>query len=211
MMLIKFLLFDLILFIIGIPLLLTFVSDKGKLDFDLTKKKGESHSALNLPSRDDLLSFEKLARKKGSGIEFGSLIGIWKFISVWQKGTDNKDSISSSLLRYFSATLELKQNDSKCEILNYQIINSIQFGTMFIRFVGYGELMGDQPLLPFYFERIELKISGKTIFSRSLEIPEINNRPFFGLIALRNNGKYLAARGRGGGLALWVKDFSVDN
>ena len=53
---------------------------------------------------------------------------------------------------------------------------------------------------------IELRLGGNVLFSRSLDIPDKKNRPFFGLIAMADNGEWLGARGRGGGLAVWVKE-----
>ena len=66
-------------------------------------------------------------------------------------------------------------------------------------------MKGSQPLLPFFFDRIELKLGTSILFSRILERPDINKRPFFGLIGRDQSGQWLAARGRGGGLALWLR------
>ena len=35
---------------------------------------------------------------------------------------------------------------------------------------------------------------------------EERNMPFFALIAMEERGQWLSARGRGGGLALWLRD-----
>ena len=123
------------------------------------------------------------------------------FFPVWKQTNDNEDLISSSLLRLFVASLEIKKDESN----QFFIINSIQFGLLLIRFSGYGELQGKQLLLPFYFDSIELKVGSSILFSKSLEKPEEGKMPFFALISIEENGKWLAARGRGGGLALWVK------
>ena len=169
-----------------------------------SSKLGEEKS-IRLPLLEELLEKEISAKKDGSGIKFGPLIGLWKFESVWKKGTDDKDLLSSSLLRLFNASLELSKNETDKEILKFDIINSIQFGALEIRFVGSGELKGVQPLLPFFFERIELNLGTNSLFSRSLQIPIQKDRPFFALIALNERDQWLAARGRGGGLALWSK------
>ena len=130
-----------------------------------------------------------------------------KFKSVSKKGTDDNDSIASFLLRSFSASLELRKDMSLQEDSKYEIINFISFGLMTIRFIGKGFLKGKQPLLPFFFERIELKVGTNVVFKKELQIPDENNRPFFALIGIGNESrKWLSARGRGGGLALWLKD-----
>jgi len=59
--------------------------------------------------------------------------------------------------------------------------------------------------LPFSFDFIQIKLTSFTILKRSLPAPELKNRPFFALIAVDKNGKWLSARGKGGGLALWKR------
>ena len=170
MSLIKFLLIDATLIIIGIPLLVNLQRGRNKLP---------------------------LLRNLNSDIVF---------ISVWKKESDKEDNLASSLLRLFQATLELKEDLTQENTERYDITNSIQFGSLLIRFIGSGELKGSQPLLPFYFKTIELKLGSTVLLSRSIQIPDIKNRPFFGLISIEENRKWLAARGKGGGLALRLKN-----
>ena len=199
----KFLLMDASLMLVGLPFLLIFQSGKAKASLieNLNGTTSINQFSINLPGNQKLAELEKVARRDGSGIEFDALIGIWKFFSVWKQKNDNEDLISSSLLRLFDASLEIKKYESN----QFLIINSIQFGLLSIRFNGVGKLKGKQPLLPFYFDTIELKVGLSVLFNRSLEKPEEKNMPFFALISIEKNGKWLSARGRGGGLALWLK------
>ena len=163
---------------------------------------------INLPSLSKLLELEKKARVEGSGIEYDSILGLWKFNSVWKQGSDKEDSISSTLLQVLSASLELKKKTEGegPENDKFTIANSIQFGLLSLRFVGIGNLERKQPLLPFSFDYIQIKLASLIILNKSLPKPEKSKRPFFALIALDSNGKWLSARGKGGGLALWKKD-----
>ena len=206
-MLTNFLLIDIALLLLGFPLLWILQKGKGQSSFLGNMKSNEilDETSRSIPNLKELLELEKLARKEGSGIELDSLIGLWKFISVWKRGTDNEDSISSSLLRLFSASLELRKRKTNEEVLQIEITNSIEFGALSIRFIGFGELKGSQPLLPFFFESIELKLGSRILLRQSLDIPDEKNRPFFALIAIEETSKWLSARGRGGGLALWLK------
>ncbi len=204
MNLIKFLLIDLTLILVGFPLLFIFQRRKGKASFlqSFNNNGFLDQTPIELPTQQQLLALEKQAKLEGSGIESECLIGLWKFVSVWKPASDNEDLIASSLLRFFSATLELKEDDSK----NFSISNSIQFGLFSIRFSGGGYLKGNQPLLIFFFKHIEFKAGSRILFTRSLDIPEEKNRPFFSLIAKAKNCNWLSARGRGGGLAVWLKN-----
>tara|TARA_Y100001968_G_scaffold327089_1_gene371442 strand:+ start:1141 stop:1644 length:504 start_codon:yes stop_codon:yes gene_type:complete len=158
-----------------------------------------------LPSASKLLELEKKARVEGSGIKYDSLIGKWKFNSVWKQGSDKEDSISSTLLQVLSASLELKKNQNDPEKNLFNIANSIQFGIITLRFTGIANLERKQPLLPFSFDCIEIKLASLNILKKSLRKPEQKNRPFFALIAIDSNDKWLSARGKGGGLALWKR------
>ena len=160
----------------------------------------------NSPNLEKLLSLEKASRKSGSGIEQDSILGLWQFVAVWKKETDNEDSFSSSLLRLFSARLSLQRLESSESFPSLTIENSIQFGSLSIRFVGFGGFKGIQPLLLFFFESIELKLGALVLFKRSLEAPQQKSMPFFALIGKAENGEWLSARGRGGGIALWFRD-----
>ena len=125
-----------------------------------------------------------------------------KLARIWKQQTDKEDLIASSLLRLFSASLELRKKDPK----NFSLTNSIKFGLLILRFVGVGNLKGKQPLLHFFFDQIEVKLGSNLLLSRSIDIAEEKNGPFFALIAMEEDGKWLSARGRGGGLALWFKN-----
>ena len=160
---------------------------------------------MDLPSLDKLKELEKKARIEGSGIEFESLLGLWKFNSVWKQGSDTEDSISSPFLQVLSASLELKKDTQNPEE-KFAIANAIKFGLLTLRFSGYANLEKKQPLLPFSFDCIQIKLASLTILKRSLPEPDQNKRPFFALIAIDPNGKWLSARGKGGGLALWIQD-----
>ena len=159
---------------------------------------------MDLPSIDELKKLEKRARSEGSGIKYNSLLGMWRFNSVWKQGSDKEDSISSTLLQVLSASLELKKDIQNPEEEKFTIANSIKFGLVSLRFSGYASLERKQPLLPFSFNHIQIKFASITIFSRALSVPEQKKRPFFALIAIDPNGKWLSARGKGGGLALWT-------
>ncbi len=161
---------------------------------------------MDLPSLDELKELEKKARIEGSGIEFDSLLGLWKFNSVWKQGSDKEDSISSTLLQVLSASLELKKSNQNQQGEKFTIANAIKFGLLTLRFSGFANLERRQPLLPFYFDRIQIKLASVTIVNTSLPAPDQKGRPFFALIAIDPNGRWLSARGKGGGLALWIQD-----
>jgi len=204
----KFLLIDAVLVITVFPLLILLQNKykKSPLLRSSIKEDLLEKTSINLPDKEKLLELEKLANSQGSGIEFDSLIGNWKFITVWKEGTDKEDSVFSSLLRVFSANLELKKILSIDQQLKFSITTSIQFGIVSIEFSGNGYLKGHQPCLPFFLNLIELKSGSSILLSKSLKEPLEKEKSFFALIASGENGRWLSARGQGGSLILWLKD-----
>ena len=204
----NFLIIDFALVLIAIPLILFAQLDRTKRFVwgELIGDQLLNQSYISIPSLNDLLELEKKALVNGSGITFESLIGLWKFAFVWKKKTDSKDSLFSFLLRIFSASLELSINQNNETSERYRLINSIQFGALKMQFIGCGELTGDKPLLTFYFDRIALSLGSNILLSRAIKIADKKNRPFFILIAIGEKKEWMSARGRGGGLALWIKD-----
>ncbi len=161
--------------------------------------------AKKLPQYTEIKNLESISKKDGSGIEYEDLIGTWKFNYVWKKGSKEIDDISSTILQVLSAKLELKKTNSQNYIVDYQIKNSVSFGILSIIFCGQASLKGKRPLLPFFFENLIINIGNFTLVNKPLKKPEEKRMPFFSLIAISKEKNWMCARGRGGGLAIWIK------
>ena len=202
----KFILIDSALIIAIIPVLFLL---QGKKNSHLFRRSNKEEllrkKSIVLPNKEKLINLEKLAKDQGSGIEFESLIGNWKFVSVWKKDRDEEDNVFSALLRVFSANIEFQKEISTNNSPEFSVITSIRFGLLTIEFSGSGYLRGKQPLLAFFINQIELKLRSNILLRRSLIGTEAKEELFFTLIALENNGDWLSARGQGGALVLWSK------
>ena len=162
--------------------------------------------AKKLPQYKDIKNLETISKKDGSGIRYEDLIGTWKFNSVWKKGSEEIDNISSSILQVLTAKLELKKNNSQNNnSVDFKIKNSISFGILSIIFCGQASLKGKRPLLPFFFENLIINFGNFTLVNKPLKKPEEKLMPFFSLIAISKENNWMCARGRGGGLAIWIK------
>ncbi len=204
----KFLLIDAALAIAAILFLFLFQGGKRKSPLLRSSNTKEliRKSSIKLPDKEKFIKMEKRAKDEGSGIEFYSLIGDWKFVSVWKKDLGEEDTVFSSLLRLFCANIEFKKNTSAENSPKFPVIASIQYGLFTIEFSGSGCLKGKQPLLEFFLNLIELKSGSTTLLSRSVEEPKAKEKSFFALIALEENGKWLSARGQGGAVVIWLKE-----
>ena len=148
-------------------------------------------------SAKELLQLEQQARRSGSGVEADALQGCWQLELVWPKGQQRASAFSGWLLRGLSARLEIG-TDPEGLLLS----NAVNLGAVELRFRGRGRLEGKRPLLLFSFEQLQLSLGGWRLVERTLPAPAPQRMPFFALIH-RDPSGWLAARGRGGGLALW--------
>ena len=158
----------------------------------------------DFPDIKELKLLEINSQKNGSGISYEELLGKWNFQYVWGKDSDEVKNIPSSILQVLSARLELKRKNIKDQ-LHFEIRNSINLGLLNIVFTGKAELKGLRPLLTFYFEELIISISNFPILNKKLKKPEDKKMPFFSLIGISTKDKWMCARGRGGGLAVWIK------
>lgn len=145
----------------------------------------------------ELRERERSARLGGTGLLAPDLQGCWLLDQVWPKGSDRPASFSAALLRGLRARLEMHVEDDTLALRN-----AVRLGPLELSFQGPGRLVGSRPLLQFHFETLEFSVAGRHLLRRALPAPAQKRMPFFALIARDPEG-WLAARGRGGGLALW--------
>ena len=158
-----------------------------------------------LPEFNKIIDLEKFANKNGSGISYERLIGHWNLRYVWKKGKEKVDNTSSSFLQILSASLQLSKLDLEDGKPRYAIQNSVRFGLLSIVFKGEAFLKGKRPVLFFYFNKIVISIIKINILEKDFKETDTKKLPFFALIALGDKNDWLCARGKGGGLALWIK------
>ena len=148
---------------------------------------------------------EKAVRLIGTGLKSSDLLGCWLLQTVWSKGDKKANPFSSWMLRSLDARLEIKADlEDNCSDL--RLSNAVNLGPVELKFQGPGLLKGKRPLLTFHFDSLTLRIGGIVLLKKALPTPDQKRTPFFALIE-RNPDGWMAARGRGGGLALWrLKD-----
>jgi hypothetical protein len=170
-----------------------------------------------IPEAQWLLERERRSRREGSGLSQAALIGSWRLERIWSKGSLRPAAFGAALLRGLAARLQLAPNDgADAGGETMRIANSVRLGALELRFDGVGRLQGRRPLLVFSFDRLRVMLGGRVLIERPLPAPDPLRRPFFALIAAERPGPggpdsttgasrgWLAARGRGGGLALWL-------
>jgi len=161
-----------------------------------------------LPDAEALLELERRSRSLGTGLEAEELLGAWQLVQTWPKGQNEPAAASSWLLRSLAAQLRIEAGPSPGQL---RLANRVSLGALSLEFSGQGQLKGRRPLLVFWFERLQLQLGNLKLLDRAIAKPEPAKLPFFALIARGQDRdgqglaarQWLAARGRGGGLALW--------
>ncbi len=162
-----------------------------------------------IPDSVDLLRMEAISRRQGGAVEAPQLIGSWRLQRTWPRGSQRPADLASGLLRAFGARLVIEAPGPGDGLV---IRNCVQLGALQLTFEGQARLEGKRPLLLFRFERLRLALGPWRPLDRALPQPLPFDRqragvlPFFALIGGGVNLGWLAARGRGGGLALWTLD-----
>ena len=164
-----------------------------------------------LPNGPDLLAAEKISRQEGSGLTPEALGAEWRLDQLWGKQrTAPPMAGAAAVLRSLKATLSIRPGTGPTSL---RLLNSVQLGPLKLHFEGPGQLSGRRPLLVFWFEKLEVRLGAWLLIQRALPKPAEAKLHFFALIASRSTRgsssgthgeeRWLAARGRGGGLALW--------
>jgi len=169
-----------------------------------------------LPSGDALQALEQVARREGSGLESADLAGLWWLERVWSRGQRQPTPLAGVALRALGASLRIEAEpdsgpDSGLDTgpkipPGLKLTNAVKLGPLELRFQGPGWLEGRRPLLRFQFDRLEIRAGQWLLLQRSLPAPDPRRGAFFALIASGAEGRWLAARGRSGGLAVWRRE-----
>lgn len=169
-----------------------------------------STNTCHLPTLKELLAKERIVRHNGSGLAEADLRGSWILEQIWSKRSESPDQLSSTMLRSLGARLEIgTPQNADCFILK----NSVRLGALRLQFEGNAKLKGRRPLMFFQFEHLKILLGQWTLVDVRLPPADSKRLPFFALIASgpadgssnQAGQTWLAARGRGGGLALWLR------
>lgn len=164
-----------------------------------------------------LLDLEKSARYEKSSHHFADLVGTWRlcFITGTQKAK-NRAGIILGAGRYLFSAIKIEIRFQETTTDQGQIENIVQVGTVRLSVRGPAKFLQKKNLLAFDFTQILVQILGITLYDgyiRGGKASEDNfyqktiaKQAFFAYFVI--NSQLLAARGRGGGLALWGKSIS---
>ncbi|MEM9006625.1 MAG: hypothetical protein AAGE59_24245 [Cyanobacteria bacterium P01_F01_bin.86] len=166
-----------------------------------------------------LLELEKVTKQSRQAIKRESLLGTWRlcFSAGKQARYQSGKPMGSGFYipKIAIAQITFAPDPENPEQLT--VANELCVGPFQIRFTGPARYPGKKNLLAFDFIYIEVRclslplyrgaVGAKKRQGQSFEDIAIAKLPFFAFFTATEN--YIAARGRGGGLAIWVRPLST--
>ena len=163
-----------------------------------------------------LLDLEKSAKKEKISHNFAELIGCWnlRFITGTKKSRQ-KAGIALGAGRYIPQFIKIqityKQNTNTD---TGKVTNSVKLAMLDLSLSGPIQFISPKNILAFDFTSLKVEIFGLKIYDGYIKNGAIREkdfynaklaeRAFFSYFVIQENA--IAARGKGGGLALWVRD-----
>jgi hypothetical protein len=188
-------------------------------DIDFVSVINRATEASDRPTKTEMVAAlqaaEIAARKDKLSIPFESLLGEWRLCFATgasrPKGGAVKLGRGYYLPKFIPASITFTRDNA--DLMTGTVTNKLLVGTVKFKFDGPCRYPGKKNLLPFDFTKLQLQILGATIYQGKIRSKRsgfdfaklsIADLPFFAFFWASETS--IAARGRGGGLALWVKD-----
>ena len=187
----------------------------------LLEQAANSNEQTKLPKPSELvkalLELEKSSKKEKISYDFANLIGCWQLRFV--TGTNKfrqKAGIALGKGRYIPRFIKIKisyQKDNDSANTG-RVTNSVKLAPLDLSLSGPVEFISPKNILAFDFTQITAKIFGQTVYDgyikkgavreKDFHRAKLAERAFFTYFVIQKNA--IAARGKGGGLALWIKN-----
>lgn len=158
-----------------------------------------------------LLQAEKSTRQNRRPLPAELLMGNWRlFFSTMGKVKLGDKRLRGFYLPSFIPA-QISFQPSGLDAYPIAVTNQITIGLVQLKLSGPAKYLEKKNLMGFDFTQIEVKILGQKVYNGKFPSPRegkdfgeiaIGHLPFFAFLEV--NEKFIAARGRGGGLAIWV-------
>jgi hypothetical protein len=201
------------------------------IDFSLLQQAANSVLTKTLPQPspssivETLLEAEKTAKKNKPQYSFDRLIGTWRLCFITgTKKTREKAGIVLGSGKYipsfvkitisYSTRIISAREERQASIATGTVENCVSFGALKLSLTGPVKFLTGQNILAFDFTRINVELFGAKLYrgyirggeakDRSFDTEKIGKQAFFAYFLIEED--IIAARGRGGGLALWGRE-----
>ncbi|MGA7935065.1 MAG: hypothetical protein WCA35_16075 [Kovacikia sp.] len=167
-----------------------------------------------------LVQAEKAAKQQRLTYAFESLWGQWQLCFTANRKAHERHGIMEGsgwyVPRLASAQISFSNAPDSDRPGSGEIANQLKLGSLLLRFTGPCQFLGKKNLLSFDFTQIQICLLKRTVYQREIrggntqkqafqtyQTPSRGKLPFFAFFLITE--ELIAARGRGGGLALWIR------
>jgi hypothetical protein len=165
-----------------------------------------------------LLQAEKVAKQQRLTYPLESLLGNWRLYFTAPRQAHLKGGTALAKGFYVPQIAPAQISFTQVSISDQssgqlEIGNSVKFGSLLFKLTGPAHYLGKKNLLAFDFTYMKLMLFGHAVYSGRIRGGKVAAQdfyhqpiaklPFFAFFLVSDD--FIAARGRGGGLALWVK------
>ena len=162
-----------------------------------------------------LLQAEKTTKQQKQVYPLELLFGQWRLCFTAPKNAHFKSGVALGKGFYVPQIAPAQISFFPSQNLGEaRITNSVQFGSLQLKLTGPARYLDKKNLLMFDFTQVEILLFNRAIYSggfrggklKDVDFYEqsVSKAPFFAFFRVTED--FIAARGRGGGLALWVKE-----
>ncbi|MBE9205406.1 hypothetical protein IQ244_02435 [Nostoc sp. LEGE 06077] len=164
---------------------------------------------------DALLQAEKTTKQQRISYNFDSLVGTWRLcFATGTRKVRQRGGIILGKGFYWPKFTPTYISFSQATSAKAEISNQVKLGSVFLKLTGPAKYLGKKNLLAFDFTHIQISVFGRVIYNKPLgrnksQTKDFDNEPiaklpFFAFFLITED--FIAARGRGGGLALWFRE-----
>jgi hypothetical protein len=195
----------------------TDISTDLELEKALAFLQGPGKAPASQTTVDALLALEKQAKKEKHRLNYGQLLGTWRlgFITGTVKTRQRAGTVMGAgrFLPKFVA-IRLKYETTDVERGTGTVENSITCGALRLQLTGPTQFWAKTNSLGFDFTHLKITLGGLSLYSGEMRGGASRNAAFYAE-TLKDQAFFtyfwateqaIAARGRGGGLALWTRD-----
>ncbi|KZL49821.1 hypothetical protein [Nodularia spumigena] len=162
-----------------------------------------------------LLQAEKAAKQERLSYPFESLLGKWQLcFATGTKKARKRGGIILGKGLYVPKFVAVQISFSlQPDSTKGEIGNQVQLGPVLLQLTGQAKYLGKKNLLAFDFNYLLFSLFGRIIYNQQIRSSQAQSEdfyeqsiaklPFFAFFLVTPD--FIAARGRGGGLALWIR------
>jgi hypothetical protein len=162
-----------------------------------------------------LLAAEKAAKQQRLNYPFDALLGNWRLcFATGTKKVRERGGIILGKGFYVPKLVKIQISFSAAGMEKGEVINQVQLGFIGLKLTGPAKYPGKKNLLAFDFTQMEISLFNRVIYNQKIRSGQnptedfynqtIAKQAFFAFFLVTDS--FIAARGRGGGLAIWVRE-----